>query len=95
MSQAIVNPEELRRFAARLKQFNNEMISQLTALHGQLAGPQPDLARPRARQVRRAVRADAPGGEAVHRIDQPAHPVLAPQGRADRRILATALGLQS
>ena len=38
MSQAIVNPEELRRFAARLKQFNNEMISQLTALHGQLAG---------------------------------------------------------
>jgi uncharacterized protein YukE len=38
MSQAIVNPEELRRFAARLKQFNNEMIGQLTALHGQLAG---------------------------------------------------------
>ena len=38
MSQAIVNPEELRRFAARLKQFNNEMISQLTTLHGQLAG---------------------------------------------------------
>ena len=38
MSQAIVNPEELRRFAARLKQFNNEMIAQLTALHGQLAG---------------------------------------------------------
>ena len=38
MSQAIVNPEELRRFAARLKQFNNEMIGQLTTLHGQLAG---------------------------------------------------------
>jgi uncharacterized protein YukE len=38
MSQAIVNPEELRRFAARLKQFNNEMIGQLTQLHGQLAG---------------------------------------------------------
>jgi uncharacterized protein YukE len=38
MSQAIVNPEELRRFAARLKQFNNEMIAQLTTLHGQLAG---------------------------------------------------------
>jgi uncharacterized protein YukE len=38
MSQAIVNPEELRRFAARLKQFNNEMMTQLTTLHGQLAG---------------------------------------------------------
>ncbi len=38
MSRPIVNPEELRRFAARLTQFNNEMISQLTALHGQLAG---------------------------------------------------------
>ena len=38
MSRNIFNPEELRRFAARLKQFNNEMISQLTTLHGQLAG---------------------------------------------------------
>jgi uncharacterized protein YukE len=38
MSQAIVNPEELRRFAARLKQFNNEMMTQLTTMHGQLAG---------------------------------------------------------
>ena len=38
MGQAIVNPEELRRFAARLKQFNNEMMGQLTTMHGQLAG---------------------------------------------------------
>ena len=38
MSQAVVNPEELRRFAARLKQFNNEMMSQLSTMHGQLAG---------------------------------------------------------
>ena len=37
MAQAVVNPEELRRFAGRLKQFNNEMFSQLTALHGQLS----------------------------------------------------------
>ena len=32
------NPEKLRWFYARLKQFNNEMISQLTTLHTQLAG---------------------------------------------------------
>ncbi len=38
MSQAIVNLEELRRFAARLKQFNNEMIGRLTTLHVRLAG---------------------------------------------------------
>jgi len=38
MAQAIVNPEDLRRFAARLKQFNNEMMTQLTTLHGQLSG---------------------------------------------------------
>ena len=38
MAQAVVNPEELRRFAAQLKRFNNEMITQLTTLHGQLAG---------------------------------------------------------
>ena len=44
----LYNPEELRRFAARLKQFNNEMISQLTTLHGQLAGLSQTSARPRA-----------------------------------------------
>jgi uncharacterized protein YukE len=38
MAQAVVNPEELRRFASQLKRFNNEMITQLTTLHGQLAG---------------------------------------------------------
>ncbi len=38
MAQAVVNPEELRRFAAQLKRFNNDMITQLTTLHGQLAG---------------------------------------------------------
>ncbi len=38
MSQAIVNLEQLRRFAARLKQFIDEMIGQLTTLHSQLAG---------------------------------------------------------
>ena len=35
MAQAIVNPEEIRRFAARLKQFNNDLMNQLTVLHGQ------------------------------------------------------------
>ena len=38
MGQAIVNPEELRRFAAQLRQFNNELMSQMTVLHGQLTG---------------------------------------------------------
>jgi uncharacterized protein YukE len=38
MSQAVVNPEEIRRFAARLKQFNNELLNQLTVLRGQLSG---------------------------------------------------------
>ena len=38
MAQAIVNPEEIRRFAARLKQFNNDLMNQLTVLHGQVSG---------------------------------------------------------
>ena len=38
MAQAIVNPEELRRFAVRLKQFNGELLNQMTAIHGQLVG---------------------------------------------------------
>lgn len=38
MAQAIVSPDEIRRFAARLKQFNNDLMNQLTVLHGQVAG---------------------------------------------------------
>ncbi len=36
MPQANVDPEELRRFANNLKQFNMELSESLTALHGQL-----------------------------------------------------------
>jgi uncharacterized protein YukE len=36
MSQAIVNPEELRRFAQMLKQFNTGLYDQMTALSSQL-----------------------------------------------------------
>ncbi|GIW81023.1 MAG: hypothetical protein KatS3mg105_2830 [Gemmatales bacterium] len=36
MAQAIVNPEELRRFAAALKRFNNDLLNQMSALQGQL-----------------------------------------------------------
>ncbi len=38
MSQAIANPEELRRFAMSLKKFNNDLLSQMTVVHGQLSG---------------------------------------------------------
>src|SRR5881397_1693104 len=36
MSQAIVDPGELRRFAQNLKQFNTELRDRMSALHGQL-----------------------------------------------------------
>ena len=36
MAKAIVDPEELRRFAHDLKRFNNELHAQLSALHGRL-----------------------------------------------------------
>ena len=38
MPQANVDPDELRRFANNLKQFNSELSESLTALHGQLQG---------------------------------------------------------
>jgi uncharacterized protein YukE len=38
MGQAVVNPDELRRFAAQLRQFNNDLMNQMTVLHGQLLG---------------------------------------------------------
>jgi uncharacterized protein YukE len=38
MGQAIVNPDELRRFATQLRQFNNDLMGQMTVLHGQLTG---------------------------------------------------------
>jgi uncharacterized protein YukE len=37
MAQAIVNPEELRRFAQVLKRFNGDLRDSVTALHAQLA----------------------------------------------------------
>ena len=36
MSQAIVDPGELRRFAGSLKRFNEDLEGQMSALHGQL-----------------------------------------------------------
>jgi uncharacterized protein YukE len=38
VSQAIVDPAELRRFAHNLKRFNGEMQAGLAALHGQMVG---------------------------------------------------------
>jgi len=37
MPQAVVDPEELRRFAMRLKKFNGELQNQATLLGNQLA----------------------------------------------------------
>jgi uncharacterized protein YukE len=36
MAHAIVDPEELRRFAHNLKQFNNDLHNRMLVLHGQL-----------------------------------------------------------
>ncbi|MCI0705632.1 MAG: WXG100 family type VII secretion target [Planctomycetia bacterium] len=36
MSQAIVDPAEVRRFATNLKRFNAELQSAVASLHGQL-----------------------------------------------------------
>ncbi|REK11191.1 MAG: hypothetical protein DWQ37_14765 [Planctomycetota bacterium] len=36
MSQAIVDPEELRRFARQLERFSNELQNQMLVLRGQM-----------------------------------------------------------
>lgn len=38
MSQAIVDPEELRRFARQLERFSSELQNQMLVLRGQLNG---------------------------------------------------------
>ena len=38
MSQAVVDPAELRRFAHNMKRFNAELQVGLSALHGQMVG---------------------------------------------------------
>src|SRR5262245_52816339 len=38
MPAAIVDPAELRRFALNLKRFNQDLQTQMSALHGQLVG---------------------------------------------------------
>jgi uncharacterized protein YukE len=37
MPQAIVDPEELRRFALSLKKFSNDVQERITSLNGQMA----------------------------------------------------------
>jgi uncharacterized protein YukE len=37
MAQAIVDPEDLRRFAQSLNKFNNDMQERIASLNGQLA----------------------------------------------------------
>ena len=38
MPQAIADPGEIRRFALQLKKFNDELMGQMTVIHGQLIG---------------------------------------------------------
>jgi uncharacterized protein YukE len=38
MPQAIVNPDELRRFAQILRRFNADLRDNMSSLHGQLLG---------------------------------------------------------
>lgn len=38
MPQAIVDPEELRRFAQSLKKFSGDIQERITSLNGQMAG---------------------------------------------------------
>jgi len=38
MPQAIADPGELRRFALQLKKFNDDLMGQMTMIHGQLTG---------------------------------------------------------
>jgi uncharacterized protein YukE len=38
MPQAIVDPQELRRFAHNLKRFNDDLQNNMQVLHGQLSG---------------------------------------------------------
>jgi len=38
MPQAIVDPAELRRFALQLKKFNDDLLGQMTVVHGQMIG---------------------------------------------------------
>jgi uncharacterized protein YukE len=38
MPQAIVDPGELRRFALQLKKTNDDLMGQMTMIHGQLTG---------------------------------------------------------
>lgn len=37
MSQAIMNPEEVRRFAEELKRFNTDLQNRMALLHGRFA----------------------------------------------------------
>ena len=91
MGQAVVNPEELRRFASQLRQFNDQLMSQMTVLHGQLIGLGQSW---RDREHDKFVEEFEQTMQVVARFVDATNqhvPVPAPEGRARRRVSATAL----
>ncbi len=89
--QAIVNPDELRRFATHSRQFNNDLLAQMTVLHGQLAGLGQTW---RDREHDKFVEefgTDPASRGPFRRLDEPARPVPDAQGRPRGRVSAAAL----
>ena len=39
MAQAIIDPDEVRRFATELKRFNDDLRNQMKILHGRMTAP--------------------------------------------------------
>ena len=91
MPQAIVDPEELRRFAQNLKKFNHDVQERVTALGSQLD----NLGRTWRDQENKKFAEEFQQHMQVVRLrrgDRPARAVPAAQGRNHRRIPPTTVG---
>lgn len=75
MPQAIANPDDLRAFAAKLKQFNTTLTDQAAMLLSKLDVMSGDLAGSGEHEVLGGVQGTRPPAGKVCRSQQPAHSV--------------------
>jgi len=90
MSQAVVDPVELRRFALNLDRFSNELESQMMTIRGQLNNLSQTW-RDQEQKIHVRIRTNVVGHQPLPRGGPAARAFPDAQGRTDRRLLASAL----
>jgi len=91
MSQAVVDPGEVRVFAHQLKAVHRRVAHQMAVVQRQIAGLGTTWRDQEHKKFMEDFEQQNSSPAAVRRIDQSIHPVLDPQSRAGGRVFATEM----